>query len=250
MDESVSATDVEAELRHLRARAYGPDPDILDDPDALARLAELESAHRAERSIEDPVQAPPEEVLTSAANRPGAVLVSDGSAAVRPAVRLASLWRRTTATRGRRVGLIAGVMAIILTLVYAVMWYETPKPDATLHPSGAVVDGEILSLVSAAPLAQVDDSTLRGYEAYRGVEPWLGTNAQGALCLMAMERSSVILVGVRCAPPEAELMLDLLVWAPGDEFAYMEGLANGTVIRFHVRRDAVDAFLYVPPSAE
>ena len=45
-------------------------------------------------------------------------------------------------------------------------------------------------------------------------------------------------------------MLDLLVWAPGDAFRYMEGLANGTVIRFVFRGDSVDAFLYLPPSAE
>ena len=45
-------------------------------------------------------------------------------------------------------------------------------------------------------------------------------------------------------------MLDLLVSAPGDAFRYMEGLANGTVIRFEVRGRLVDAFLYVPLSAE
>ena len=38
-----------AELRRLRARTYGPDADLPDDPTASARLAELEAQLRAER---------------------------------------------------------------------------------------------------------------------------------------------------------------------------------------------------------
>lgn len=45
MDEGVSA-----ELRSLRARAYAPGGDIADDPAAIARLAELETAERARRA--------------------------------------------------------------------------------------------------------------------------------------------------------------------------------------------------------
>ena len=36
-------TSPEDELATLRERAYGPGADILDDPDALARLHELEA---------------------------------------------------------------------------------------------------------------------------------------------------------------------------------------------------------------
>jgi hypothetical protein len=39
---SQMSDDVAEELRRLRARAYGPDADIRDDPDALQRLRELE----------------------------------------------------------------------------------------------------------------------------------------------------------------------------------------------------------------
>ena len=38
--------DATAELRSLRARAYGPDADIDDDPEALRRLGELEELRR------------------------------------------------------------------------------------------------------------------------------------------------------------------------------------------------------------
>jgi hypothetical protein len=155
-----------------------------------------------------------------------------------------------TATRARRIGLIAASVAIVLVVVSAVSWYTAPKPDATLQPSSAEVDGEVLQLVSTAPLAEVDTSTLTGYEPYRGIEPWVAVNAKGARCLMALERSRNNLAGVRCAPPAADLMLDLIVSAPGDELGYMAGLANGTVIRLQVHGDSVDAFLYLPPSAE
>ncbi|GAA5195676.1 hypothetical protein [Microbacterium jejuense] len=45
------------ELRALRARAYGPDADIADDPAALARLVELEDLERAAYAV-DPSASP------------------------------------------------------------------------------------------------------------------------------------------------------------------------------------------------
>jgi len=45
------------ELGRLRRRAYGPDPDIADDPRALARLAELEEALRRRATAAAPVVA-------------------------------------------------------------------------------------------------------------------------------------------------------------------------------------------------
>lgn len=48
--------DLRRELSTLRARAYGPDPDIHDDPAALTRLRELEELARGAA----PVSAAPE----------------------------------------------------------------------------------------------------------------------------------------------------------------------------------------------
>ncbi|MDL9979691.1 hypothetical protein [Microbacterium candidum] len=56
--------DETAELRALRERAYGPDADIHDDPEALARLEELEAAAApgwAERGT-SMIAEPPQEV--------------------------------------------------------------------------------------------------------------------------------------------------------------------------------------------
>ncbi|MDQ1084855.1 MULTISPECIES: hypothetical protein [Microbacterium] len=51
--------DVRHELRHLRARAYGPDADIDDDPAAVARLTALEELERGERTPRPPQPATP-----------------------------------------------------------------------------------------------------------------------------------------------------------------------------------------------
>ena len=47
---SGTAPDEQRELEALRRRAYGPDADIFDDPDALARLTALEDRVRLERA--------------------------------------------------------------------------------------------------------------------------------------------------------------------------------------------------------
>lgn len=60
--------DVRAELRMLRARAYGPAADIDDDPVARERLAELEDMLRRPAE-EEPPPAPVESTLVS--SKPG-----------------------------------------------------------------------------------------------------------------------------------------------------------------------------------
>jgi hypothetical protein len=108
--------------------------------------------------------------------------------------------------------------------------------------------GVTISAVASATLAHVDTSTLRSYEAYRGLEPWVAWNAQGSRCLMAIDGST--LWGIRCAPPEAELMLDIGAFPPSYSGAYTDDLADGTVIRFQLHGDSVDVYLFPPPSAE
>lgn len=52
-DEAVDDASA-AELSRLRARAYGPDADLIDDPAARSRLEELEAQLRAEREPRQP----------------------------------------------------------------------------------------------------------------------------------------------------------------------------------------------------
>ena len=76
--------DDAGELARLRARAYGPHADISDDPDAVARLAELEGLDRRSRLVaNDPSPrshegAPPIGTQDPSAPRTG--VDSDGSA--------------------------------------------------------------------------------------------------------------------------------------------------------------------------
>ncbi len=66
--------DAREELRRLRARAYGPDADIADDPSAAERLSALEERDREERS--------PAPMLPIVAEEP----VASGSVALGPEV--------------------------------------------------------------------------------------------------------------------------------------------------------------------
>lgn len=62
-DEAMNA-EAEAELRALRARAYGPDADILSDPAAYERLQQLEADARREQEPDVADGAPPAPALT------------------------------------------------------------------------------------------------------------------------------------------------------------------------------------------
>jgi hypothetical protein len=250
MSESATPSQRDQELRELRARAYGPHPDIQDDPEALARLAELESvrldehasAGSGEHASQEPVRLSPETVVVIEAPMPDAMV------AAREPVQPRSAWQKVWATPTGRVWLIGGSLVVIIAVIYAVTWFAPQRPEATLQPTGIEAEGHIRSAVTHAPLAELDTTTLRGYEAYRGVEPWVADGAQGTRCLMVIERAT--LQAIRCAPPEAELTVDLGAWPLDSTYPYMEGLADGTVIRFQLHGDAVDAYVYPPPNTE
>ena len=154
-------------------------------------------------------------------------------------VRPGSLWQRVTASRTGRVWLIVVLAVVVLAVVSTANWSAAPRPEATLQSTGAEADSEILSAVSSAPLAELDSSTLHGYEPYRGVQPW-SPRSPGSRCLMAIVGSS--LWGIRCAPLGAELLLDYGAW-PLDRAAYADGLVDGTVIRLQHHGDWVDTLL-------
>jgi hypothetical protein len=237
-------------MRELRARAYGPHPDIQDDPEALARLAELESvrldehasAGPGEHASREPVPLTPETVAVIEAPMPDAM--ATGSEPVQPR----SAWQKVWATPTGRVWLIGGSLVVIIAVINAVTWFAPRRPEATLQPTGIEAEFHIRSAVSLAPLAELDTTTLRGYEVYRGLEPWVAEGAHGSNCLMVIERAT--LQAIRCAPLEAELTVDIGAWPLDATYPYMEGLADGTVIRFQLHGDTVDAYLYPPPNTD
>ncbi|KHK95285.1 hypothetical protein LK09_19525 [Microbacterium mangrovi] len=102
------------ELAELRRRAYGPDADIAADPEARARLAELEAASHARHPGASPVPPGPDAAGPHDPGRPAPV---EASVPEDPVPR-----RRRT----RIVG--AAVTAGFLLVVAAVLWPRPPAP--------------------------------------------------------------------------------------------------------------------------
>ena len=258
MDTSSVPSDAARELAELRARAYGPDADIQGDPEALRRLRELEAARlvglprHPERGDEE-ADAP----AASAAARdpdvgPSATQGGDVGAWARPDVSLdaatdarpRSLSRRTASTRAGRTTIVVGAVAAALAVGYAVDWFVGPHPDVTLRAVTDTANSSALAMIGFLE-AQPDASTIRGYDSYRGIEPWFFKNEQGFQCFMLVTGPTSV-DGANCAPPGVELFADITPWRQlVDEDT--EPLPAGSIIRFHYRDDRVDVYVY-PPS--
>ncbi|WP_104162506.1 hypothetical protein [Cryobacterium sp. N22] len=250
MDASSPPSDAERELDELRRRAYGPHPDIQADPAAMARLTELEAARTAsppdgaDAEIGEPAAAGDDAPAADPAGTASGADASDSAASGEGSSR--SLWQRLTASRARRGALLASVLVAFLALAYTVAGLVGPHPDATVHRIPDEPDGVVLSMLGFLG-TEPELTSIRGYEPYRGFEPWFAVDAQGFQCFMIIDRSSGTFDGANCVPPGVDLFADIGAWPLfGDDF--MRGLPNGSIIRFHYRGDSVDVFLY--PSSE
>jgi hypothetical protein len=159
--------------------------------------------------------------------------------------RLRSLWRRGTSTRLRRVAVAAGGLVSVGAIVATVVLMFWPRPDATLHRTTAEADARVVRLATDDGWREIDGSTLRSYGSYLGLELWSAQNAFGSTCLLAMQPSIGILSEADCAPPPADLFID--VSSSGDEF---DGFPGEGIIRFWLRGETVDAYLYYLPPAD
>ena len=245
MDDSSTSSSGDRELRELRERAYGPHSDIDDDPAAIARLAELEAARAplvfpgrsadvASAGSIDPTAA---SVLTTS-SPPAEAVPAPAAASVGDTAR--SLWRRATATRAGRIWMVAGALAALSALLYAVVWDVMPHPDATLRPTSDEPGPDINAQLDWVRELEIDPAKLRGFDAYRGIEIW-ATEDLHQPCLIAIEPSIGQVVGAECTAVEAELLTDVLTRVDGQ---YGEDLPAGSVIRFHLHGDTVDVYLF------
>jgi hypothetical protein len=250
MDEPTPGGD--RELDELRARAYGPHPDIDADPAALARLVELEVAHLA--SV----------VLVSHTDARGAPVADAAPATVPDAAHVhavltlpvtemlpltsgerswRSLWRSATAPRWHRARTLAGSIVIGATLLSAAAWLLGPHPAATLRPVDAEPELFVTELLVSRGMSP-DSATLRQFEPYRDTDLWSVEDGSGLRCLIAWDRGHSGRFEFECVPPDAELFVDLGAWPEaGDDFG--EWLPDGSIVRFHVRGNFVDAYDYV-----
>lgn len=191
--------DPDAELRALRARAYGPDADIEADPAALRRLRQLEAgltertpappdgAHRltaAERSAPapDPVAAPPPVVHAAP---PSDVPPTAGPSASRG---------RGRRGRPRRATLLWLAATVVVALVSAtVAWAVTRRVEA---------DPEQVAVLGVNPDQRIPtvfgvEQNARRYTDYLGLtvvallgRGWLG-GAPDDYCLLVMDSSRI-----------------------------------------------------------
>ncbi|MET3176530.1 UNVERIFIED_ORG: hypothetical protein ABIB52_004405 [Arthrobacter sp. UYCu721] len=233
MDASSPPPEAERELNELRRRAHGPHPDIPADPAALARLTELEAA----RGIGKPAAAAdgaPGPDPTRTASREGAPQ---------------SLWRRLTATRARRSSFVAGALVVFFALAYTMAsLVGQPRPDAILHPIADEADNAVFKTLRFLP-SNADESTIRGYQPYRGVEPVFHMDRRGYQCLRIIERSENVVADANCVPPGVDLFADIGAW-PLQNHDLIEGLPDGSIVRFHYRGHSVDVFLYPASKAD
>ncbi|MBG6182025.1 hypothetical protein [Arthrobacter sp. CAN_A1] len=245
MQDFTHDSEVDRELDELRARAYGPDPDIGVDSPALARLRELEAAHRADVTartdapntpgIPGEDQEAPEP--TNPATAQPSQLAKEGSLPL--SQRAQAVWRS-------RLAWTIGALAVAGGIVVTILLISALRPAATLHPTLAEADRQVQRLVlEEASWYQIDVSNLRAYGTYHGLEIWSGLNAFGSPCLVAVHRASGSLSESRCAPPPADLIMD--VSSSGDGFEGFDGLVGEGIIRFTFRGDTVDAYVYLMP---
>ena len=239
VDGSSASSDADRELNDLRARAYGPDPDIDTDPAAHARLVELEAAHLATWAA---VPAAVDVVADKA--EPTAEPPSDMHPVTPSEGDRGSPWHPATATRGRRLWILAGSILVVVMLISALTWLLGPQPDATQHPIAVETEFQPAGVMVGQGV-NADSSTIRQYEAYRDIKLWSLTDDRGYSCLVAYEQGLSGRFQFQCVPPGTELFVDLAADPEGGD-AFGEWLPDDGFVRFQLRGAGVD--VYLPPA--
>ena len=90
---------------------------------------------------------------------------------------------------------------------------------------------------------EVDTTTLRGFEGYRGLEIWAAEDVYGSPCLIVIHPSIDRPLGDECTPPNTDLFTDATV-SRLQEGDFGDDLPAGSVIRFQHRGDSVDVYLF------
>ncbi|GAA1959782.1 hypothetical protein [Microbacterium deminutum] len=257
------------ELAALRQRAYGPDADIQDDPQALQRLNELEELARQPAVLPtladaDPKDASPSDAASTSVPRVETG-VSSGAADAPSAEPLAG--SRAVGERsgvgggpatpaGRRpwwrsgpVWAVAAVSLVLgLVLGSAVMWLASPPvdaPDQTLALVGDSTDRSA-SWIGSLSSWGVDPSSVSKYESFDTLDVWVGETPQQARCLLLSHMGRIFTSS--CAARGLEPLLDLTV-SEGLPVHWERPMPAGTVIRFIARTDRVDVWVRHSPDS-
>ena len=227
--ESSSRRDA-AELDELRRRAYGPDADIWNDAQAIARLAELElmSGHGA-ASEETTTSGSSIEPADSAA--PSATDI-EAFGETKPIARASR--RRRRAAMIATVGLVVAAVGSTLTAGSSdVMLYrqvDVPRAAA-----------EQLSEVGQLGYLGIAQGDVRLYDEFRGLNVWSAPRGSSTTCLFVTSASPPRW-RVDCTPWDGEPTIDLLQYREDSRLAGLEALGDvpvGHVLRLALRDGAV-----------
>ncbi|WP_137844865.1 hypothetical protein [Microbacterium sp. 2FI] len=243
MDAPSSTPELSRELDDLRRRAYGPDADIHRDPDAAARLSELEAFVRTPQ-----VEAPAvEEELPADADPPtDASAHADDPAAASESIRPPHFLARV----GRRVpvwALIATAGVIGLILGVSLPALLAPRPDAVL---ASVAEQREVDLPEWAPSVRdwlVIEGELTSHEPFEGFEVLTGHNISGAGCVLVVLGQEWI--DGRCAAGDLAPSVDFVMY-PGTLNPLDEPFPVGSLIRFTLRDDVVEVWKAEAPDNE
>ncbi|WP_091706855.1 hypothetical protein [Microbacterium sp. cf046] len=224
----------EVELAALRQRAYGPDADIEVDPDAIARLVELEDMTRTDAADTADVDG---------ASDAGADSATSGTPAVPPSLVPPEDPPDPSAPaagprRRRRTPLwafAAGAALVGLGLGWAIPSLVPPHPQTVLQvapATGAPQNFELYGLEAVAPVR---------YDPYHELEVWSSITPTGAVCLLITANTGEWITA-GCAAGDIDPIADFTVYAG---MRTIEGLdlPVGSLVRFMLSDGAVEVWI-------
>ncbi len=261
MDAPSPAAERRRELADLRRRAYGPDADIHGDPDALARLNELEDLERAhpapatDSSLSSREQyAPGSGGASSTTLHPPTTPTTPTTAvvdALSPVVAAAHS-PELTSPRERRwwrripvwavvavslvVGLVLGISAVALSHPSDA---ADPDPDLTLAQTSLPAP-RTTGFAQNLAYWGVDPSTVVSYEPFDSIHVWTGRRSDGSRCILLSPGGKIFTAS--CAASGLDPILDFIVHTNVPVSFEGNVLPEGSVIRFLARPRGVDVW--------
>ncbi|WOQ68546.1 hypothetical protein RYJ27_07335 [Microbacterium limosum] len=246
------------ELAELRARAYGPDADILDDPAAQERLSRLEAALRAADTGAGggrvDASTPASDAGAASAPESGRSdgepiedTRDDAGSTVEEPEPEPEPASPAPAKRGLidRIGGRVVVAAVVTLAIVVVGGAVLPSltglgSTAVLRPAGEP-SAAVVDQLNTNPrdFYAIDPASVRSHETFGGLEILSARTADGAgRCLaVASERQ---LWALQCAPPGLDVILDIPIF-PGirlpDEFP---DLPERSIVRLRLAGDVVE----------
>lgn len=254
MDATALSPEDARELAAQRLRAYGPHPDIDDDPVALARLESLEAAlhSAAPAPAHEPVPpSVPEFERSPVVRRSGPALAMQAPRPLREPVAApddmdapAPRPRRRIRRRWVAVGAAA---ALIGAIVWGVTQLSAPRSDVTLGRIAAGEEGQRFARQGFLNAADVVVAEVQRFEAYEALQLWLIVAESGDRCLV-VEAERYGILGVNCTPPALDPTIDIRIWR-GMRTNIFGDLPPGTFLRFVHADDSIHVWVR-PPAQE